>query len=113
MVCLRRSAPSSATSRPRADAASERIAADERRVARLEAFGIFGVRPLLVLAMLVDAYALLGRLRTRGSPCPYCGFPGRPEQHCEGCGHALLTECAACGGPRRIGTPHCGTCGSG
>jgi hypothetical protein len=168
---------------PAAEAASARTAADERRAARLEALGTFGLRLLLVLATLVGAYALLGRLRTRGSrylplglaavgfaavlalvmagdyvtdhvdplefgplvlaaagvaltllafvglqrylqkriplrrvrkgACPYCGFPGRTEEHCEGCGHALLTECAACAGPRRVGTPHCGTCGSG
>jgi hypothetical protein len=167
---------------PAAEAASERIAADERRASRLESVGSFGLRLLLVLATMVSSYALLARLRTRGSrylplglaavgfsavlalvmagdyvtdyvdplefgplvlaaagvaltllafaglqrylqkripvrrvrkgECPYCGFPGRPGQHCEGCGHALLTECAACAGPRHVGSPHCGSCGS-
>jgi hypothetical protein len=52
---------------PAAEAASERMAAEERRANRLEALGSFGVRLLLVLATLAGAYALLGRLRTKGS----------------------------------------------
>jgi hypothetical protein len=52
---------------PAAEAASERMAAEERRANRLEALGSFGMRLLLVLATLAGAYALLGRLRTKGS----------------------------------------------
>ena len=50
--------------------------------------------------------------RVRKGECPFCGFPGRGEEHCEGCGHALVGECAACSRPRRVGTLHCGACGA-
>src|SRR5919106_1703210 len=52
---------------PAAEAAQERIQAEERRTARLESLGSFGLRLLLVIATLASAYALLGRLRTTGS----------------------------------------------
>jgi lipopolysaccharide export LptBFGC system permease protein LptF len=167
---------------PAAEAAQERIQAEERRTARLESLGSFGLRLLMVIATLASAYALLGRLRTAGSrylpvglaavgfaailalvmasdyvsdyvdplefgplvlaavgagltmvafvalqrylekriplrrvrkgECPFCGFPGRGESHCEGCGRALLAECPACAEPRRVGALHCGVCGS-
>jgi hypothetical protein len=144
--------------------------------------GSFGLRLVMVLAALVGAYALLGRLRTKGSrylpiglaavgfaavlalvmagdyvtdyvdplefgplvlaavgvgltllafvalqrylekripvrrvrkrECPFCGFPGRGDSHCEGCGRAVIAECGACGEPRRVGVLHCGACGS-
>jgi hypothetical protein len=167
---------------PAARAAQERIDAERRRTARIESFGSFGVRLLLVLAALGSSYVLLGRLRAMGSrylplglagvgfaavlavvmagdyvtdyvdplefgplvlasvgvgltllafvalqrylekriplrrvrkgECPFCGFPGRGEAHCEGCGHSLLGECEACSRPRRVGALHCGACGS-
>jgi hypothetical protein len=167
---------------PAAEAAQERIQAEERRTARLESLGSFGVRLLMVIATLASAYALLSRLRATGSrympvglaavgfaailalvmsgdylsdyidplefgplvlaavgagltmlafvalqrylekriplrrvrkgECPFCGFPGRGESHCEGCGRAVLAECAACAKPRRVGPLHCGACGS-
>ena len=50
--------------------------------------------------------------RVRKGECPFCGFPGRGEAHCEGCGHSLLGECKACSRPRRVGALHCGACGS-
>ncbi len=50
--------------------------------------------------------------RIRKGECPFCGFPVRAESHCEGCGHVVLAECAACAEPRRIGALHCGACGS-
>lgn len=50
--------------------------------------------------------------RVRKGECPFCGFPGHGEGHCEGCGRSVLGECAACSRPRRVGTPHCGACGS-
>lgn len=171
-----------AAARPPAEAAQERIQAEERRAARVESVGSFGVRLLLVLTLLVGAYALLGRLRTTGSrylpiglaavgfaavlavvmagdyvtdyvdplefgplvlaavgvgltllafvalqrylekripvrrvrrgECPFCGFPGRGESHCEGCGRTIVTECGTCAAPRRVGVHHCGTCGA-
>jgi hypothetical protein len=48
--------------------------------------------------------------RVRNRECPFCGFRGEGE-HCEGCGRRLLGECAECHAPRRVGTPHCATCG--
>lgn len=50
--------------------------------------------------------------RVRKGECPFCGFPGRGEAHCEGCGHLLLAECETCSQSRRVGTLHCGSCGS-
>ena len=50
--------------------------------------------------------------RIRKGECPFCGFPVRAGSHCEGCGHVVLAECAACAEPRRIGGLHCGACGS-
>jgi hypothetical protein len=55
-----------AATRP-AEAARERIGAEEQRAARIESLGSFGFRLLIVLAALVGAYGLLGRLRTKGS----------------------------------------------
>jgi hypothetical protein len=54
----------------------------------------------------------LPRRRVRRRECPYCGFPAGAGLHCEGCGRALVANCANCDEPRRVGTPHCGACGS-
>ncbi len=51
------------------------------------------------------------RRRVRKGDCPYCGFPVRGGQHCEGCGRAVLAACAACGSERRVGAPRCAACG--
>ncbi len=56
-----------AAATPAAEVAQSRIAADKRRAARIESLGSFGGRLVLVLATMILAYALLGRLRTRGS----------------------------------------------
>jgi hypothetical protein len=56
-----------AAATPAAEAAGERIAAERQRAGRLESLGSFGARLLMVLAALVASYALLARLRTRGS----------------------------------------------
>jgi hypothetical protein len=50
--------------------------------------------------------------RVRKGECPFCGFPSRGGSHCEGCGHTILAECAACAESRRVGALHCGACGS-
>jgi hypothetical protein len=50
--------------------------------------------------------------RARKGECPFCGFPGRGESHCEGCGRTVIAECGTCGEPRRVGVVHCGACGS-
>jgi hypothetical protein len=171
-----------AAATPPAELARERIQDEERRVARLESLGTFGLRLFLVLAALAGSLALLSRLRASGSryfplglaavgfatilalamagdyvtdyvdplefgplvlagvgvgltilafvalerylqkriplrrvrkgECAFCGFPGHGSSHCEGCGRALLAECAHCARPRRVGSLHCGACGS-
>ena len=49
--------------------------------------------------------------RVRNGECPFCGHPVRDTPHCEGCGREVIAPCAACGQPRRVGSPHCGACG--
>ena len=71
---------------------------------------------VLTLAVLVGMQRYLARRlprrRVRRRECPYCGFPAGANQHCEGCGRALVAHCANCDEPRRVGTPHCAACGS-
>ncbi len=50
--------------------------------------------------------------RVRKGECPFCGYPARGGQHCEGCGRAVIGDCTTCHEPRRVGTFHCGTCGA-
>jgi hypothetical protein len=49
--------------------------------------------------------------RVRRGECPFCGYPTGRGEHCEGCGREVLATCARCSSPRRVGTPHCATCG--
>ena len=53
--------------RPPAETAQKRVGAEQRRAARLESLGSFGLRLLLVLTSLGVSFALLGRLRAAGS----------------------------------------------
>ena len=50
--------------------------------------------------------------RVRKQQCPYCGYPGTGNVHCEGCGRQLVAECAKCSADRRVGTFHCRVCGA-
>ena len=50
--------------------------------------------------------------RVRKGECPYCGYPIRVGDHCEGCGRTVVGECTTCHLPRRIGTFHCAACGA-
>lgn len=50
--------------------------------------------------------------RVRRGDCPFCGYPARQGEHCEGCGRAVLAPCAKCSAPRRVGSPYCGACGA-
>ena len=50
--------------------------------------------------------------RVRKRECPFCGYPVRGGEHCEGCGRMVVGECATCHEPRRVGAPHCAACGA-
>jgi len=50
--------------------------------------------------------------RVRRKECPFCGYPGHGQEHCEGCGRRIVGRCSTCDEPRRISTPHCGNCGA-
>ncbi len=73
-----------------------------------------------VLATLVAFWALqrylarrLPHRRVRKGECPFCSFPVRANERCEGCGRAVIAPCATCEQPRRVGTAFCGSCGAG
>jgi hypothetical protein len=51
------------------------------------------------------------RRRVRRHECPFCGFPARDNEHCEGCGREVVGRCTSCSGNRRVGTAHCAHCG--
>jgi hypothetical protein len=78
------------------------------------ALSLFGV------GMTVLAFALLQRYldrrlparRVRKGQCPFCGYPVRGNDSCEGCGRDVVAPCARCDEPRRVGTMHCGACGA-
>lgn len=77
------------------------------------------VLALTGVAMTVAAFAALQRYlarrlpfrRVRKGECPFCGYPARGSEHCEGCGREVVAECTRCSAPRRVGTLHCGACG--
>ncbi len=88
-------------------------------------WGLFdNVGPLVIsivgIALTVLAFVLLQRYLARQIPlrrvrkheCPFCGYPARENENCEGCGRRLVGECSTCHEPRRVGTPHCGSCGN-
>jgi hypothetical protein len=50
--------------------------------------------------------------RVRHRECPFCGYPVRENEHCEGCGRDVIAPCAKCSEPRRVGALHCGACGA-
>jgi flagellar biogenesis protein FliO len=54
----------------------------------------------------------LPQRRVRRGECPFCGYPMRDGEHCEGCGRTVVAECKVCQSPRRVGTLHCGACGA-
>jgi hypothetical protein len=75
---------------------------------------IFGI--VLTLLAFVGLQRYLARRipvrRVRKGECPFCGYPVRGNEHCEGCGRQVIAPCAACNGPRRVGTRHCAACGA-
>ena len=87
-------------------------------------WGLFDdVGPLIIsivgIALTILAFVLLQRYlakqiplrRVRKHECPFCGYPARENRNCEGCGRRLLGECSSCHQSRRVGAPHCGSCG--
>ena len=90
----------------------------------LDYFDRFGLGLLLLSvigsAATVAAFWVLQRYLARRLPqrrvrkhqCPFCGYPVRSTEHCEGCGRVVVADCAACGSERRVGTLYCGVCGA-
>ena len=78
------------------------------------------VLSLAGIALTVVAFVSLQRYvarrvplrRVRRHECPFCGFPTRDNANCEGCGRRVVGKCSTCDQPRRVGTAHCGACGS-
>jgi hypothetical protein len=50
--------------------------------------------------------------RVRRGDCPFCGYPVRSGEHCEGCGRQVVASCSTCQQPRRVGAPRCAACGN-
>jgi hypothetical protein len=77
------------------------------------------VLAIVGIALTLVAFAGLQRYLARRVPfrrvrkreCPFCGFPVGQNDHCEGCGRQVISNCTTCAQPRRIGTLHCGACG--
>jgi hypothetical protein len=78
------------------------------------------VLSLFGIALTLVAFAVLQRYLARRIPirrvrkreCPFCGYPVRENERCEGCGRQVVASCAKCGSGRRVGTLHCGACGA-
>jgi hypothetical protein len=72
------------------------------------------------IGLTVLAFAALQRYLARRIPhrrlrkgeCPFCGYPVRGDEHCEGCGRDVVAPCSRCDGPRRVGSSFCGACGA-
>jgi hypothetical protein len=75
---------------------------------------LFGIA-LTLLAFVVLQRYLARRIpvrRVRKRECPFCGYPVRENQRCEGRGRQVVAGCAECGADRRVGTLYCGACGA-
>ncbi len=75
---------------------------------------LFGIALTLFAFVALQRY-LAGRIpirRVRKRECPFCGYPVRENERCEGCGRQVVASCARCGSERRVGTLHCGACGA-
>ena len=78
------------------------------------------VLALFGIALTLAAFAILQRYLARRLPlrrvrkrdCPFCGYPVRGNERCEGCGRAVVAACSTCAAGRRVGTLHCGACGA-
>ena len=75
---------------------------------------LFGIVATLIAMVALQRY-LAKRLparRVRHRECPFCGYPVRDNEHCEGCGRDVIAPCGVCEQPRRVGAQHCGACGA-
>ena len=77
----------------------------------LSLFGIVATRIAFAVLQRYLAKRLPAR-RVRHRECPFCGYPVRANEHCEGCGRDVVAPCARCDEPRRVGALHCGACGA-
>jgi len=75
---------------------------------------LFGIALTLLAFVGLQRYLArrIPHRRVRKGECPFCGYPVRANEHCEGCGRQVIAPCAACNGPRRVGTRHCAACGA-
>lgn len=72
------------------------------------------------IALTLAAFVALQRYLRRRAPlrrvrrgdCPFCGYPVRKGEHCEGCGRQVVASCSSCQQPRRVGAPRCAACGN-
>jgi hypothetical protein len=75
---------------------------------------LFGIAVTLLAFVALQRY-LATRIpsrRARKNECPFCGYPVRGNEFCEGCGRNVIAPCARCNEPRRVGVVRCGACGS-
>jgi hypothetical protein len=75
---------------------------------------LFGIAVTLLAFVGLQRYLAhrIPQWRVRKGECPFCGYPVRANEHCEGCGRQVIAPCAECNGPRRVGTRHCAACGA-
>jgi flagellar biogenesis protein FliO len=75
---------------------------------------LFGIAVTLLAFVGLQRYLArrIPQWRVRKGECPFCGYPVRANEHCEGCGRQVIAPCAACNEPRRVGTQHCAACGA-
>lgn len=75
---------------------------------------LFGIAITLLAFVGLQRYLArrIPQWRVRKGECPFCGYPVRANEHCEGCGRQVIAPCAACNEPRRVGTRHCAACGA-
>jgi len=75
---------------------------------------VLGIAATLLAYLAVERYVIrrLPQRRVRRRQCPFCGYPVGANARCEGCGRHVVAPCASCDEPRRVGTAHCGVCGT-
>jgi hypothetical protein len=75
---------------------------------------LFGIAVTLLAFVGLQRYLArrIPQRRVRKGECPFCGYPLRANEHCEGCGRQVIAPCVACNEPRRVGARHCAACGA-